>query len=289
MKLTLRSLQISILAALFGLGALLHADASSAGAGNAATVVELSGDVFFSGADGSLQKVELGQLFAEGDHLLTKEASSLHLVLADGSSLVLGPLTEVTLSKLGDGSAQSQSVFELLKGAVNAIVEKLTVGATFEVHTSDAVAAVKGTDFEVSLETGQSSVSVGEGEVNMMDPQRRRVEAVPMGSRCLAGPGTLHSAFRMPERDFNAFRSRWERARMIHGQRQDLMKHFIKERRGRLKDLRKRREAARTWRARHPEGGARHQGASIEDRKRKARERFQKARDELKKERSGED
>lgn len=227
---------------------------------NAATAIEVSGEVTYAADNGSLSAVELGQLFAEGDRLVTKENSSLHLVLADGSSLVLGPSTELTLSKLSkDETGRRESVFDLLKGAVNAMVEKLSSGSSFEIHTTEAVAAVKGTDFEVASDGAESSVTVKEGTVSMMDPLRRRVEAVGPFKRCLARRGSMGQALSLPKREAAEFQQRWERAHMIHAQRMELMKHFVKERKQRSKALRQRRKAAR--------------------------ERFKKKREELKKER----
>ena len=240
---------------------------------NVATAIAVTGPAFYADENGDLKEVELGQLFAEGDRLVTKENASLHLLLADGSSLVLGAMTELTLTQMSQSpSGERKSLFDLLKGAVNAIVEKLSPGSSFEVHSAYAVAAVKGTDFEVSTDGAESSVTVQEGVVSMMDPLRRRAEAVGPLSRCSARKGSLDRAFALPKREAGEFQERWQRAHMIHGQRAELMKHFIKERKKRMKALR----------ARHPHRDAK---VNLDERKKNARERFKKRREEMKKER----
>jgi hypothetical protein len=243
---------------------------------SAATAIAVSEPVFYSDEGGELKAIALGQLFTEGDHLVTRAGGSLHLVLPDGSSLVLGPETEVTLTKLNKApSGQRESIFDLLKGAVNAIVEKLTPGSSFEVHTAEAVAAVKGTDFEVSTDGAESSVTVQEGEVSMMDPLRRRAEAVGPLTRGLAHKGSLGHAFALPKREASEFQERWQRAHMIHEGRMELMKHFMKERKKGVKAMQARKQ--------------RRSGLGLDQRRKNARERFKKKREEMKKERQEKD
>src|SRR5258708_26585434 len=125
-----------------------------------ATAIEVTGDVVYEVDEGGFKSVELGQLFGEGDHVITRENAGLHMVLADGSSLALGPSTEITLTKIGAGQEGSQTFLEMLKGTANAIVEKLKKGSIFELKTPNAVAPVKGTQFEVNEDGAASAVSV---------------------------------------------------------------------------------------------------------------------------------
>jgi hypothetical protein len=131
---------------------------------------------------------------------------------------------------MGDGKAGSESVFDLIKGAANSIVQKLTSGASFEVHTAHAVAAVKGTQFEVSADEAESAVTVQEGVVSMSDPQGKRMQPVHPFQQCRASKGRLEKAFQLSKRDAGEFSRRWERARMIHGQRAEIMKAFESKR-----------------------------------------------------------
>ena len=198
----------------------------SASEDTAATLIEMSGEVFYEADKGSMKPAELGQFFIEGDRLQTKEASSLQLVLADGSTLTLGPNSELSIASTGNGDADSESLFELIKGSVNAIVEKLKEGASFEIKTAHSVAAVKGTQFEVSADEAESAVTVQEGVVAMSDLEHKKTEAVHPFQRCSGSATRLSGAFDLSKREAGEFKSRWERARMIHGQRREIMKAF---------------------------------------------------------------
>ena len=205
------------------LAPLLRAEAPESSDEDAATAVEVSGAVFFETEASQLKPVEEGQLFAEGDHLVTKDDGSLHLALADGSTLSLGSNSELWVKSVGRGGDGSKTFFELLKGSVNAIVHKLSAGASFEVSTSNAVAAVKGTQFEVSAAEGaDSAVTVQEGTVAMSDPDRKNTVLVPPLHRSVG----LRAASRLSEREEKAFGQRWERARRVHARRAQLLKRF---------------------------------------------------------------
>lgn len=251
----------------------------------AATVIELTGEAFYEAEGAEMKPVELGQLFAAGDRLQTRENSSLELVLADGSTLSLGPNSELSINAMGKGGDGSQSLFELFKGTVNAIVEKLTPGAKFEIKTNYAVAAVKGTQFEVSAEESESAVTVAEGTVAMSDPEGKRRQDVSPLQRCSASQGRLNPAFALGKREAGEFRARWERARMIHGQRKELIKAFEQHSHERKAALQARRALWRQRQKDREKHADKKDKKEILDRRKAARERFEKAREEIKKER----
>lgn len=189
-----------------------------------ATVIEVSGEVLYEAAAGVFKPVVLGQLFAEGDHLITRSNSGLHLVLADGSSIVLGPSSEMTLEKIGAGEEGSQTFLQLLKGTADAIVQKLKLGSAFELRTQNAVAAVKGTQFEVSDDGSTGSVLVREGVVAMSDLERINVVRIPAMNKASVNDGNLERPSRMSFLEANAFEQRWAHARMIHEHRAEIIK-----------------------------------------------------------------
>jgi len=210
----------------------------------AATVITVEGEAFYEDS-GAWQALALGQLLGAGDRVKTAEASSLHLVLADGSSLVLGSNSQATLESLGAGGAGSNTVIKLLKGMLNAMVEKLSSDAVFEVQTANAVAAVKGTDFEVAVGTDDTAVTVNEGTVQLGDAGRRRFEPVGPLQRRRFALNRMLAAETLSRRDASAFGERWQRARMFHQQRHELLKNLKaqnRERRKFIKELKKRRE-----------------------------------------------
>ena len=173
-------------------------------------------------------------------------AGGTSLFDADGSSLVLGPNSQVTLESLGAGGAGSNTVIKLLKGLLNAMVEKLSADAVFEVQTANAVAAVKGTDFEVAVGSDDTAVTVSEGTVQLGDAGRRRFEPVGPLQRRRFALNRMLAAETLSRRDASAFGERWQRARMFHQQRHELLKNLraqnVKEHRKFIKELKKRRE-----------------------------------------------
>lgn len=224
-----------LLAALFAvLGAPLRAmdDAESAAESVAATVLTLEGSASIA-EDDAWSPLELGQVVGPGDRVRTAEDSSLQLALADGSSVALGPNSELSLKELGAGGEGSVSIIQMLRGAVNFMVEHVTGSGRFEVETSNAVVAVKGTDFEVASYSGADTVvTVAEGTVELGDDKRQRFEPIlPLRRRRLTN-GRLLAEEQLAKREINEFHARWERAHMFHAQRHELMQHFKTQERG---------------------------------------------------------
>jgi hypothetical protein len=207
-------------------------DPESAAESVAATVLTLDGTATVE-EDGADKALALGQVLGPGDTVKTGENSSLHLALADGSSVALGPNTEMTLKQLGPGGDGSQSVLQLLRGVLNAMVEKVTPGGKFEVESSNAVAAVKGTDFEVAnYSTADTVVTVNEGMVELGDDKRQRFEPIlPLRRRRLTN-GRLLAEEQLAKRELNEFHERWARAHLFHAQRHELLTHFKTQERG---------------------------------------------------------
>jgi hypothetical protein len=237
-------MKIKILLALLCLSfaPLLRADdGDSASDGPTATAIEVSGQAVYEAEDNVYKPIQLGQLFGEGDHVVTKEDGGLHLVLADGSSLVLGPNTEMTLDKIGAGDAGSQTLLQLIKGTCNAIVEKLKLGSSFELHSPNAVAAVKGTQFEVSDDGSDSAISVHEGIVATSDPQGLHSAQVTPLFRASFGRSGFRRPMHMSDREIDGYEHRWAHARLMHGRRAEIMRPFARRMRERRAALRARR------------------------------------------------
>lgn len=255
-----RTYKTATLAAASGLMALAGfawADAADAPDAVAATAIGVSGDVRLqTGQDSSV--VQEGEVFTEGDRLVTGDRSSLHLVLADGSSVALGQDSELSLDETGSGANGSVTLLTLARGLLDAMVQKLKLGSSFEISTPYAVAAVKGTDFEVSDSAGASSVTVNQGVVRFGDPGRRRVEALRPMQR-----GSLDRQGFLAERPLNreeqrAFLRRWSGARALHARRWMVLRRLrrMPSHRRFLRQMLKRRAA----RARQRKGSARHPG-----------------------------
>jgi hypothetical protein len=91
------------------------------------------------------------------DQVSTDAASSLAINLNGGSSLELGESSTITLDEhvLPPTQSAFKTQISLLTGKVRSVVPHVLGAADFEVHTPNAVAAVRGTDFVVSFSDGQ--------------------------------------------------------------------------------------------------------------------------------------
>jgi FecR protein len=212
-----------------------------------ATLISFEGNVQV-GLAGNLKPAELGQWLAAGDHIVTAEDSGAHLVLADGSSLVLGTNSNVKLKALGDGHPGSRTFLELTQGVANIMAQTQSPGSLFNVETGNATAAVKGADFELAFEPGDTQVTVNEGLVDLSDPTHKRtVQVHPLEQAQLFG-GRLNSPNALSKRDIDDFRGRWERAHLIHQQRFELLKTFKAQEKTERKKLKARQALARAKR-----------------------------------------
>jgi hypothetical protein len=226
----------------------LRADDSDSDAPVVATAVAMEGHAQLSD-NGGWTEIALGQLFSEGDRVRTDEDSSLHLILADGSSLVLGPNSDATLKAMGDGSAGSKTIIQLASGILNTMVEKLKSGSIFEVDSGDAVAAVKGTDFEVQRSAdADATVTVNEGTVNLGDQGMQHFQAIKPGMVSRYGRNGAERPRALTSDERHAFRLRWAAAHRVHKQRQNLLRRFRRSnpiQRRKFVDAVKRRRALR--------------------------------------------
>jgi ferric-dicitrate binding protein FerR (iron transport regulator) len=120
-----------------------------------------------------------------GDRLATAAGSNLTVTLSDGSQIELTDSSTLTIDEntLDANGARASTKLSLLNGLVHSIV-RTTPGTppNYEVHTPNAVAAVRGTDFEIDHQTGVqdkkfpgcyefSHVSVHEGIVEVYNPK----------------------------------------------------------------------------------------------------------------------
>lgn len=116
---------------------------------------------------GETRRVSLsaGDAVFLGDHVRTLTASKMKLLLRDDSVLTLAAETEMTLDEqvVPEGTG-GESYISLLVGTVRALVSERygEPGARFEMETPTAVAAVRGTQFIASHDTGlDETVVVG--------------------------------------------------------------------------------------------------------------------------------
>lgn len=117
------------------------------------------------------------------DRIITAARSQVRLLLKDDSVIKVSPKSELLVNELVVGPAdQSRTTVKLLKGKLRSFVGKrLGANARFEVHTSVAVAGVRGTDFEV-LTYNPTFVRCFEGQVRVDNIQEAITDFVILGA-----------------------------------------------------------------------------------------------------------
>jgi hypothetical protein len=212
-----------------------------------ATLISFEGDVQV-GLANDLRPADLGQFLAAGDRIVTGEDSGAHLVLADGSSLVLGANSNAKLKALGNGRPGSPTFLELSSGVADVMAETPGPGSLFKLETANASCAVKGADFELAFVPGDTQVTVNEGLVDLSDPSHKRTVSVHALEQAQLFAGRLDRPNAMSKRDIDDFRQRWERAHLIHQQRFELLKSFKAQEKTERKKLKARQAQARAKR-----------------------------------------
>ena len=134
-----------------------------------AEVVSVRGDAtVLRNEGGNREGVVNGSKIFLNDQINTADNGRVKLLLKDESILKVSPGSELVLSEMVVGPGEeSQATMKLLKGKLRSLVgKKLGANSRFEVHTSVAVAGVRGTDFEV-LVAEQTWVRCFEGVVEV--------------------------------------------------------------------------------------------------------------------------
>lgn len=144
-----------------------------------------------------------GDKLAIGSTLYTENGYA-SLRFADGSTLMVMPYSSVALDAFTthEGKAIVDSQMRLLKGTVKAKVEKRTPQTRFSITTPDAVAAVRGTEFQVTSSSDNTSptrIEVFEGLVGVGNDTSEQDVAAGFGisaskDQALAAPKALLGA-----------------------------------------------------------------------------------------------
>jgi hypothetical protein len=149
----------------------------------AGSISTLSGSATITRGGATIPAVN-GAKVEVGDRLVTAAGSNLAITLSDGSQIELTDSSTLTIDEetLDASGARANTKLSLVNGLVRSLV-RTTPGTppNYEVHTPNAVAAVRGTDFDVDHETGVqddkfpgcsefSHVSVNDGSVEVSNP-----------------------------------------------------------------------------------------------------------------------
>jgi len=122
------------------------------------SVTEVSGDA--SVKRGTLRIAATQNMpIQQHDDLITGPDGHLGVTFTDNSKTTLSPQSELKVDEVtvGIGPARWSTVLTLVSGAVRSIVSS-TLGRAFnyQVKTSNAIVAVRGTDFEVAFSQGKA-------------------------------------------------------------------------------------------------------------------------------------
>ncbi len=145
--------------------------AAAAASSSQAFISNIEGDVTIQASPTSgWYPAKNNMKLSEGASIRTAPDAQVFLAWGDGNSLKIGPLSiiriDTLMSDAATGGAKSELSME--KGRLFAKAAKLkTPDSTFVIKTPTAIAGVRGTAFECTLEpdTKNLSVSVLEGEV----------------------------------------------------------------------------------------------------------------------------
>lgn len=117
------------------------------------------------------------------DEILTDAGSGVTITLQGGTRLTLGESTSVIIDEsVVAADKRGKSIMHLLGGQLHSIVASVgAISGNFEVHTPNAIAATRGTDFEVDFIEGKpcpeeptcrryTTVGVYKGIVDVSNP-----------------------------------------------------------------------------------------------------------------------
>lgn len=172
MKFTLHKTIVLLAISIISIAAGQRAGSAQAVKG-AGAISSISGDVETRQGEGPWAAAKLNDTLDPGDGIRTGSGGKAKIVMPNGSTIVLGQLSSLTIDDMDiDYGADSSSYnYTLGQGAARATTPKSkSQNATFTVKTPTAVAGVRGTDFAVEIDEEETTlVTVFDGEVEVGD------------------------------------------------------------------------------------------------------------------------
>jgi len=140
-----------------------------------AQVAAMSGEVSARGADGKTIALQIGATLDEGAQIETGIDGFLTISLPDASRISLPTNSRVKLSKLRMAryTKSPRTELLLLRGHVESRVSPLDANkGSYEVRTQTSVAGVRGTQFRVGVDGGDTTNEVLSGQVGVANPKQ---------------------------------------------------------------------------------------------------------------------
>ena len=150
------------------------------------TLTSVAGSVFVKTGEGAEQAARQGDTVEPGARLRTGDDGNAEVTFGDGSKLQIRPGTQVALS--GTKRPEKKSSIVLFFGRVWSKVTRSVGGDTsYEVNTPNAVAGVRGTEFETAVaDDGTAKVRVTEGKVAVSSDAGNQGSSVTKGQESVA-------------------------------------------------------------------------------------------------------
>jgi len=114
--------------------------------------------------------LQVGAEVREMDRIVTEPRSRVRIGFLDGSSLNVGPGSEVVITTyaMGEDGKRQKGIFTLILGIIRATAEKAGVANSFEIETAAAVASARATSWIVEATAQETAVLVLSGKVEVM-------------------------------------------------------------------------------------------------------------------------
>jgi uncharacterized membrane protein YgcG len=154
---------------------------------NAGTITKVSGPAWVIRENYSYAAVKEMSLYS-GDRIKTGRFGKMTVRLCDRHLLKLYSGTEITLKSVQ--ANKEVSLFMAVGKLFVDVMRKIEKAARFEIETEAAIAGVRGTKFTMTVNRRQkTSVSVYEGEVELIGKQDNQSVILSSGQASEVGPG----------------------------------------------------------------------------------------------------
>ncbi len=204
-----------------------------------ATVLEHQGRVWYRTEEGDSGEAYDGLILGQGDSIRTGQGAWARLLVSNRGTVGIEENTQLVLSRMSLDAQGHKSVrMRLIKGLFNAVVDKLTLGDSFNVETQNTVVAVKSTQYQVEA-GAETRVEVGEGEVWMKGPRGAHVAVMPDMTDS-AGPRGFGRLRRLARGEIRTLRARLLQIRKVHEERVMILRRLRQMRRKSMQELRRR-------------------------------------------------
>ncbi len=137
------------------------------GQGRDARVVALMGEVAAQTKDGRSVQLFKNSVIPEKSDIVTQEGARCTVQLPDGTRVVVRENSRLNLQQLQTADGKGVPRLKLLAGTFWSRFTKLVGGNELEVETPNAIAGVRGTDFQMEAGKESGSLAVYHGQVGV--------------------------------------------------------------------------------------------------------------------------